>query len=549
MWSLVSVELAGHMRRRALKVGFSHDDSGYAVVLTLVALPLIVGVAAFVIDASRVTNLHTDLQDASDAMALAGARELDGRDDAIPRAKAAIQAMVGNQAWFGNGGDGMSMGERISISYNAATGAGNVTVQFMEGIPAFDDQAVNGNCVDRRGRDVSCNVEADYGSVDEQSNHAKYVRVIANDFNVRTMFTLPGLGRDDVPVQAEAVATYRSSACDLTPIFICNPFEGSGNPDFHQNFKDGNLYARQITMTLRGSTTAGPGNFGYLAVGGTGGNVLRDALATNDPGVCYDPDEILTQPGGVIGPAEQGLGTRFGIYAGPMSSNASDPNFRPDRNVRMGQDYKANGTPQSCSSYQPESNPMDAMPLPQGTSTTNLSGGGNISNGTWDLNRYWQVSHGGLTSPPSAGTPAPAAPSAVIDYRPSLPSTATAAITHPSRYDVYQYELANNRVNDRAPGGERGTPSPQCYSGYNPTDYAGERRVIVAAIVDCIEHQDELNGRKNLEAEAYTRLFLTKPMVTVGSNKYISLEVIDVTGKGGMGTVEDYLREEAELVR
>jgi hypothetical protein len=38
-------------------------------------------------------------------------------------------------------------------------------------------------------------------------------------------------------------------------------------------------------------------------------------------------------------------------------------------------------------------------------------------------------------------------------------------------------------------------------------------------------------------------------MVTNGSNKYISLEVVDVSGAGGMGTVENFLHEEAELVR
>ena len=55
-------------------------------------------------------------------------------------------------------------------------------------------------------------------------------------------------------------------------------------------------------------------------------------------------------------------------------------------------------------------------------------------------------------------------------------------------------------------------------------------------------------GNSQFPAEAYARMFMTRP-ATDGANKSIFLEVIDITGKGGRGTVEDYLREEAELVR
>ena len=44
---------------------------------------------------------------------------------------------------------------------------------------------------------------------------------------------------------------------------------------------------------------------------------------------------------------------------------------------------------------------------------------------------------------------------------------------------------------------------------------------------------------------AFVRMFLTRPAV----DKQIYMEVVDVTGAGGLGTVENYLREEAELVR
>jgi Flp pilus assembly protein TadG len=523
---------------------FLGEEQGYALTLTLIALPLIIGVAAWVIDASRVTNLHTDLQDAVDAMALAGARELNGRDDAIPRARAAIAAMVGNTASFANGGNRFSMGSKNTpVSYNATTGAGNVTVQFLEGIPASDDDPIlASNCVTADGKAALCDVEKAGLSAAEASNRAAYVRVISSEMNVRTMFIVPGLGRDDVPVRTEAVATYTAAACDVTPVFICNPFEGMSNPDIHTNFRDGNLYARQLTMSLRGSQTAGPGNFGYLAVNGNGGDFLRDALATNSPGECYSRKTLSTEPGGNIGPADQGLGTRFGIYGGSMGGSANNPLYRPARNVRMGQDYGKNKQSPDCSKYEPEANPNDAMPLPNGTGTTSLGGGSISSSGDWDLTSYWRVSHSGASPPTIPMT--------------SRPPEATTAAPKPSRHDVYRYELANpTLLQDAAPGGEKGVPPSQCYGNYNLDDYPseadvyGDRRTIFAAIVNCNEHQADMNGRVPIEAEAFARMFLTKPMVTNGSNKYISLEVVDVSGAGGMGTVENFLHEEAELVR
>ena len=121
---------------------FRRDRRGYAVALTLIALPLIVGVAAWVIDASRITNLHTDLQNATDAMALAGARELDGRNDAITRAKAAIEELNKNEAWFGGSGSGL--GAKIDVVYDDSdASASNVHVLFLKGIPASDSTPID----------------------------------------------------------------------------------------------------------------------------------------------------------------------------------------------------------------------------------------------------------------------------------------------------------------------------------------------------------------------------------------------------------------------
>jgi Flp pilus assembly protein TadG len=529
---------------------FLHESDGFAITLTIISLPFVLAIAAWVIDASRVGNLHTDLQHAVDAMALAGARELDGRDDAIPRAQNAIAALSSNVASFADGGAGWSMGGKsIPVDYDPANaGTSEVAVHFLKSLPPSDDTPI----------DLAVH-EVDAGTIAEQSNQALYAYVIANNQNVLTIFPLAFAGRQTVAVNAEAVATYHAAACDVTPIFVCNPFEVPGDPDgdasnINKHFREGDLYARQVTMRLESGTNAGPGNFGFLATFGQGGNVLGEALATGSPGMCYEEDHLDTKTGGTIGQVEQGLNTRMGIYKGSYSGNLEK--YRPDKNVRKGQKQ-----PPDCSTYDPEDNRLNAMAFPEaGSAGVDVIGGGTISSdANWELDLYWDITHGGHTTAPlPADDPTydpasplyvPPPPAPVIPMANLPPTALPDPDRKPSRYDVYLYELANPpMVDDPAPNTETGAPA--CYTG--PVDPAddSERRVIFSAIVNCLDQADELYGTSGEpEAIGFARMFMTKPMVTSGSNKFISLEFIDITGSGGLGTLETFLREEAELVR
>ena len=121
---------------------FWNDHRGYVIALTLIAMPMLLGFSLLIIDVGRSSNLHTDLQNAVDAMALAGARELDGRDDAISRAQTAIEK-IANSAAFSGGGAGMSLGSHITVAYDAGNDAGStVTVLFLKSIPANDDTPI-----------------------------------------------------------------------------------------------------------------------------------------------------------------------------------------------------------------------------------------------------------------------------------------------------------------------------------------------------------------------------------------------------------------------
>ena len=83
---------------------FWRDESGVAMILVAVMLPVIIGFALLAIDMSRANNLHNDLQKGADAFALTAAAELDGGPDAITRADRALLNLVDNTQRFSTTG-------------------------------------------------------------------------------------------------------------------------------------------------------------------------------------------------------------------------------------------------------------------------------------------------------------------------------------------------------------------------------------------------------------------------------------------------------------
>ncbi|TDW37035.1 putative Flp pilus-assembly TadE/G-like protein [Rhizobium azibense] len=527
---------------------FWNDHHGYVIALTLVAMPLLLGFSLLVIDVGRSGNLHTDLQAAVDAMALAGARELDGRDDAIDRADAAIEK-IANSAAFSGGGNGMSLGSYVTVSYDPGNDAGStVIVRYLKSIPDQDDDDIDLDTMEA-----------------ENSNEASYAWVIAKEQAMQTIFPIPvGFTRDTVNVSADAVAVYRVSACDVTPMFICNPFEPVGNTSetasedaaeaLHTNFAAGNLYGVQIELHSTSASNPGPGNFGFLRTPlGNGASVLAEALATGNPGTCYTRDSLDTETGAKAGPVEDGVNTRFGYYSSSFNKVKGDYRYRPAQNVRSAQTITGKGG-KGCDTYDPVKvedivgDPAQALPLGYGAAMNSLSGGKISSGNNWQYTTYWNVAQG--TAAPSTST--------ILSSHSSYPQQAAGTPSQPSAYDVYRYELTNPAlISHASANGETGTPATggQCYSGpdlaaYTAAEY-GDRREIFSAIVNCGYEQSvgHLNGHKATRAVAFARMFLTKPAIKDAGERYLSLEMIDITGKGGRGTLDEFLREEAELVR
>ena len=117
---------------------FGREERGAVLIYVTLMLPVLIGGALVAVDASRLYNLSTALQKGADALALAGAAELDRKPDAIDRATAAIANMVANQHKFSNAG-----------TANVALAG---PPSYLIALPASDATAIGSGFVYRRIR-------------------------------------------------------------------------------------------------------------------------------------------------------------------------------------------------------------------------------------------------------------------------------------------------------------------------------------------------------------------------------------------------------------
>src|SRR3954462_2629470 len=103
---------------------FPASSGGGVLPVIGVPLPVLLGFAVLAVDAGRYFNLHTSVQWAADALALAAAAELDRKDDSIARANRAISSLVANDQRFGE------IAGQISSS--------GITVRFLSSLPATE---------------------------------------------------------------------------------------------------------------------------------------------------------------------------------------------------------------------------------------------------------------------------------------------------------------------------------------------------------------------------------------------------------------------------
>jgi Flp pilus assembly protein TadG len=456
---------------------FSDDTSGIILPYVTVMLVVIMGLALLAIDGARYMSLQTQLQNGADALALAGAAELDRLPGAEARAINAINNLVANSTLFGTGAD-----QTVRVSQ----------VQFLSQLPASDAAPLTA------------------GRLASDATDARFVSVAVRPVTLPTILPVMTGGSRPITVGASAVGGFDQVVCEVTPLFVCNPYEAPGmgyeqaTAALVEAVGDPNIRRRLIRLRQYGNSLEPylAGDYGFLLPPSNGTEIadLTDALARVRPGMCFVQRSVNFRPGyaGTVGEA---MNVRFDIYERSMVGRRNDNNYRPAANVRKG--YVGGGagscTSNASTNWPIGSPPQQATGLPLDRTWPYMAGG--MGQGDWDFQTYWQVNHG------FSGRAAPTINGALANNA-----------NPPSRYSVYRYEIEQGFVADRSPGGESGVPA--CYAGGEVSDKP-DRRILHAAIINCRSLGLAGSAQSNVPVAAFGKFFLTLPLQRSQTDLYV----------------------------
>jgi hypothetical protein len=428
---------------------------------------------------------------------------LDSKSDSIVRANRAIDNLVSNDQRFGEGA--------------GAIARSRIAVRFLHSLPASDGAAI----------------DASYDTTDPLK--AGFVEVTVTPVTFRSIFATAA--RASVPAmatQASAVAGFDSLACNVAPLFVCNPAENSGT-SLYTVARQHSFKRRLIAMRDK-SNQAGSGNYGFLvpAEGNSGASNVGNALAVDKPPGCYNKSGVEVRPGYIASTAKS-LNVRFDIYENGMSK--SDHSLRPAANVRKGFSGSSCNQQQATEEH---TYPRDPCHLTNTCADFPVASG-SIGDGNWDFDGYWTRTYG--------ARPKPVDPDTGLTW-------SNSDANRPSRYQVYRHELQENLMSTPTSGatspakGEVGTP--MCYTGdkealkTDPID----RRVFVGAILDCKAHSSEMSGSSGgkIPVTSYGKFFLTEPMDKNDSRGTIWVEMLELV-EPGTAAARNIIRDNVQLFR
>lgn len=479
---------------------FLGNRRGAVAVWAALLAPVLIGGAALAVDVARIHNLDAELQTAADAMARAGAVELDGSQDAIIRATAAVESLARNETRFSDTPGVIGVDSLI----------------FLDGLPADDRQAVG----------------ADAQTVDPAQ--AKYIQVAVRPERITTIFpatAMAALAR--VSLRAESTGGRTARVCHAAPLFICDPYEDS-ETTLSAALADRSVRGRLVQLRGKGSNAKfSPGNFGFLQPpGGHGANQLREMFAQIRPAACFDERGVELGPG-QISSVSQAFNVRFDLYEGSFSSKKNDPEYPPALNVTKGY---SGGRCNSSESAQAMGLPRDAC-FANGTCPHM---GGRMGDGNWDFVRYMEVNHGSPSSATIAG----------VSYTFNYAARTVSPVPKPTRYEVYRWEIDSSRIPGQAGYGASGTVevgTPRCYAGGAMSDEP-DRRLITVAVLQCrkLDAEFGMNGASSppLPTSGFVKVFLTEPMGS-GADDIIWGEITGLLENG----VDSQARHQVEVRR
>lgn len=278
---------------------FLRDQSGAIAGLYGLALFALVAMAGVAWDWTRLAAMDSELQNAADQAALAGAAQIDGEPGTCARASAEAAGMLSNSTLLAN--DDASSGTAITVTDEPECDAVGM-IRFWQ------------------DRDATT-------AADDDTN-ARFIEVTVDGREAFYAFTpLVGALRSGV-IEATALAGIGSSICKTPPLMMCNPNPGAA---FDAESKIG----IGVRVTAKGAASWGPGDFGFLEVGAGQKADIERALAFEEtPYDCAPIEGGSPQTGNAQG-LFRAVNTRFDIYdtTGNPLGNCQSSDCPPAQNV------------------------------------------------------------------------------------------------------------------------------------------------------------------------------------------------------------------------
>ncbi len=276
------------MRNRK-QSGARNSERGSVLATAAIGMLSIVLMVGLGIDISRFYLSKTELQNAADAAALAGASALDASANGIT--KAADRAVASMNKYDFNQ-TGVTF-PRANVLF-----AVNLEGTYMSEAAAKTSPA-----------------------------NIRFVKVTTPDSSVGVSFaaTILGNSRNLSATATAGLSVPLNLFCNWIPVSVI---------DYGTPISPGNIY----TFRSAPSGSVSPGNYQILAVAGRGGTDVRVGLAAGvdkcaAPGDVYEVD---TKPGQTSGPVRQGMNTRFDDY---QTSQVNPADMPPDTNIKENINY------------------------------------------------------------------------------------------------------------------------------------------------------------------------------------------------------------------
>ncbi len=299
--------------QQGIKAKFKSRQQGAVAIIVAICIAVLIGILGLVLDLGHLYVTKTELQNAADAAALSGARELNGSMTGINNAI--------NRAIEAGGKNKYDLNSKVVNITSANLSAGSCP---------------SDSCMVPIGSVTAANVaDKTFLKVDTDSR-------FLNTWFIRV------LSAGSATTKTSGIAVAGKYATDITPLAACSlPHDPTDPTMAVSDFG----YKRGVTYQLSNSNPIGPGTAYWIdPVTVTDTPVVKPATCTGDtpsslPYVCagkvdFTPlvNQYVYTNTGVTNPQLEALDSRFNIYT--SSSKCSPLTAPPDSNIKS---YKFDG--------------------------------------------------------------------------------------------------------------------------------------------------------------------------------------------------------------